>query len=180
MSRQVSTMSSGGGVFDPRWFRPGWCHRHKMLCSELSPNEKWRKFCRAVKWEAPKRAYRLVPRFRSCQYRESPADFLIEQRALDCIKFIGERKRLHRQLLTTPNYLSRTLPYELLEPIARAMTRVLRPASLGSDWRPVVKHDKRALISALGLQKVLIRNARERKMKEVAWRLERRFRGQGF
>jgi len=175
-------MSSGGGFFDPRWFQPGWCNIHRTVCGETLPDRKWREFCAAVKGKTVWEGYKCVPRFRSCRFRTAAADFLIEQRAIMSIRSYGEGKRLLRQILATPNDLSRLFPLELLEPIAKAITSALRPnflASLERGWkslvvRPAILVEVLALLG-LGYNDHLVSTARERRMKRLAQSATRDF-----
>lgn len=91
------------------------------------------------------------------------------------IKSYGEGKRLLRQILATPNDLSRLLPFELLEPIAKAITSALRPnflASLERGWkslvvRPAILVDVLALLG-LNFNDHLVRAAREKRINRLA------------
>jgi len=150
--------SSGCGISGNR------CHLHKKHCCNLSPLQKWLDFCADVKGKTPKEALRLVPRFRSCSSRTSLADKMIHQQALCCIKFAREKKRLLRQMTTTPNYLSCLLPFE---PDSKPKCRGGIPFPLLTPWTTTIFHTapgnsgRRACVMALATGSITSKGRRQ-------------------
>jgi hypothetical protein len=154
-----------GGLLD-LGSRRGWCRKHWAFCGEFSPLQRWRWFCKQVKGMTAEEAVNFVPRFRSCPFRSTPADFFIQQRALTFLRFASEKRRLLRQMTCSRNVLLEKLPAEIVNPLARLIVREMQPSFsflLEYFWKGVVLADPQH-------KDVLDRNAKARRMERLAQR----------
>jgi hypothetical protein len=164
-SCDTAKMCSGAGGLPPLW--QDWCQEHCAFCGNFSPLQKWRRFCKQVKGMTAEEAVSFVPRFRSCPFRATPADFFIQQRALTFLRFASEKRRLLRQMTCSHNVLSEKLPAEIVNPLARLIVREMQPSFsflLEYFWKGVV------LASDPQHNDVLDRHAKARRMERLAQR----------
>ena len=156
---QYSIMSSGGG-FVIRFRReaecPGHPYRrynlHKWRCSEYTAwdglwvskviqLEIWSNFKVSVEnCKDIREAYDYIPRFGACPETSYEEFLLMEMRAHQLLQFYGERKRIYRQIIQTPNILSNIFPTEILSVIADLIYHTMRPVYVKSLQTAELKH----------------------------------------